>query len=68
MLVENSLMFSAGTNIASVAGNYTNNFSSTGLTNVLSGGTGLGSNVTQTISGAATNKPARYYRVRVLVP
>ncbi len=64
----NVLEFSPGTNIASVAGNYTNNFSSTGLTNILSGGTGLGSNVTQTISGAATNKPARYYRVRVLTP
>ncbi len=64
----NVLEFSPGTNIASVAGNYTNNFSSTGLTNALSGGTGLGSNVTHTISGAATNRPARYYRVRVLAP
>ncbi len=64
----NVLEFSPGTNIASVAGNYTNNFSSTGLTNILSGGTGLGSSVSQSISGAATNRPARYYRVRVLAP
>ncbi len=64
----NVLEFTPGTNIASVAGNYTNNFTSTGLTNVLSGGTGLGASVSQTISGAATNKPARYYRVRVLSP
>ncbi len=61
----NVLEFTPGT---PPSGSYTNNFSSTGLTNALSGGTGLGSNVTHTISGAATNRPARYYRVRVLVP
>jgi hypothetical protein len=64
----NVLEFTAGTIVGSVSGNYTSNFTSTGLTNILSGGTGLGSNVTVTVSGAATNKPARYYRVRVLVP
>ena len=46
---------------------YTNNFTSAGLTNILSGGTGLGTNVTVIDSFGATNS-TRYYRVRVLVP
>ncbi len=46
---------------------YTNNFASAGLTNILSGGTGLGTNVTVIEPFGATNS-ARYYRVRVLVP
>jgi hypothetical protein len=46
---------------------YANNFASAGLTNILSGGTGLGTNVTVIESFGATNS-ARYYRVRVLVP
>jgi len=46
---------------------YTNNFASAGLTNILSGGTGLGTNVTVIESFGATNS-VRYYRVRVLVP
>jgi hypothetical protein len=39
----------------------------TGLINRLSLH-GLGTNVTVTETGGATNKPARYYRVRVRVP
>jgi len=46
---------------------YTNNFVSTGQTNVLSGGTGLGQQATFVHTNGATG-PARYYRVRVLVP
>jgi hypothetical protein len=56
--------FAAGT----TDGGYTSSFASTGLTNILSGGVGLGTNVTVTESFGATNSPARYYRVRVLVP
>ena len=52
--------------IGSGAGSYSNNFLSTGLTNILSDGTGLGTNVTVTHSGGATNTPSRFYRVRVL--
>jgi hypothetical protein len=62
---------SARTNVleyAISAGSYTNNFASTGLTNVLSGGTGAGVITNMLDSGGATNVPARYYRVRVLVP
>jgi hypothetical protein len=47
---------------------YTNNFASTGLISILSGGTGLGTNVTAIDRFGATNSPARYYRVRVLAP
>jgi fibronectin-binding autotransporter adhesin len=46
---------------------YTNNFVSTGQTNILSGGTGLGQVATFVHTNGATG-PARYYRVRVLVP
>jgi hypothetical protein len=46
---------------------YTNNFVSTGQTNVLSGGTGLGQTATFVHTNGATG-PARYYRVRVLIP
>jgi len=49
-------------------GSYTTNFVSTGQTNILSGGNGLGV-VTNFIEvGGATNIPSRYYRVRVLAP
>jgi hypothetical protein len=41
---------------------------STGQTNILSGGTGLGIITNMVDSGGATNTPSRYYRVRVLVP
>ena len=49
-------------------GGYTDSFTSTGLTNILSGGTGGGviTNVVE-INGA-TISPARYYRVRILAP
>jgi hypothetical protein len=50
-------------------GSYSNgNFVSTGQTNVLSGGTGTGLVTNMVDSGGATNAPARYYRVRVLMP
>jgi hypothetical protein len=61
----NVLEFTAGTG----AGSYnSNNFASTGQTNILSGGVGLGTLTNMVDPGGATNKPARYYRVRVLVP
>ena len=47
--------------------NYTNNYVSTGLTNILTGGTGLGQTATFVHTNGASG-PARYYRVRVLVP
>jgi hypothetical protein len=60
----NVLEFTTGT-----AGNYNSNgFASAGVTNILSGGTGLGTLTNMVDPGGATNKPARYYRVRVLVP
>ncbi len=60
----NVLEFTAGS-----SGNYNSNtFSSTGVTNILSGGTGLGTLGTMVDPGGATNVPSRYYRVRVLVP
>ena len=43
-------------------------FASTGQTNILSGGTGLGTVTNMTDFGGATNGPSRYYRVRVLLP
>jgi hypothetical protein len=61
----NVLEFTTGT----VNGSYSsNNFVSTGQTNILSGGTGLGAVTNMVDSGGATNVPSRYYRVRVLVP
>ncbi len=60
----NVLEFTTGT----ANGSYTNNFVSTGQTNILSGGTGLGVVTNMVDSGGATNKPSRYYRVRVLLP
>jgi hypothetical protein len=59
----NVLDFTVGT-----ARGYSNNFVTTGITNVLSGGSGLGTNVTVTDVGGATSVTQRYYRVRVLVP
>ena len=60
----NVLEFTAGS-----GGNYnSNNFVSTGQTNILSGGVGLGTLGNMVEPGGATNMPARYYRVRVLVP
>jgi hypothetical protein len=48
-------------------GSYSNNFTSTGQTNILSGGTGLGT-VTSFIQTNGAAGSERYYRVRVLVP
>jgi hypothetical protein len=50
------------------SGSYSNNFSSTGWTNILSGGSGTGVVVVATDTNGATSTPARYYRVRVLLP
>jgi hypothetical protein len=61
----NVLEFTTGT---TANGSYTNNFASTGQTNVLNGGTGSGVVTNMVDSGGATNKPSRYYRVRVLLP
>ncbi len=59
----NVLEFTTG----SGSGGYSNNFVSTGQTNILTGGTGLGVVTNMTDAGGATG-PARYYRVRVLTP
>jgi PKD repeat protein len=61
----NVLEFTTGT----ADGSYSsNNFASTGQTNILSGGNGLGIVTNMTDFGGATNSPSRYYRVRVLLP
>ncbi len=60
----NVLDFTTGT----ASGGYSNNFISTGQTNILSGGIGLGVVTNMTDFGGATNSPSRYYRVRVLLP
>jgi DNA/RNA endonuclease G (NUC1) len=61
----NVLEFTAG----AVDGSYnSNNFASANVTNVLSGGIGLGTMTNMVDPGGATNTPSRYYRVRVLVP
>jgi hypothetical protein len=60
----NVLEFTSGT----ANGSYSNDFVSTGQTNILSGGTGLGVVANMTDSGGATNRPSRFYRVRVLLP
>lgn len=59
----NVLELSAGT----ANGSYSNNYSGV-VTNILSGGNGLGTVVLATNINGATASPARYYRVRVLVP
>jgi hypothetical protein len=43
-------------------------FVSTGQTNILSGGTGLGIVTNMVDRGGATNQPARYYRIEVIAP
>jgi sugar lactone lactonase YvrE len=60
----NVLEFTAG----AADGSYSNNFESTGQTNILSGGRGLGVVTNMVDPGGATSTPSRYYRVRVLVP
>ena len=59
----NVLEFASGT----AKGSYSNNFVSTGQTNILSGGTGLGT-VTSFIQTNGVTGATQYYRVRVLVP
>jgi hypothetical protein len=60
----NVLEFTAGT-----AGSYNSNtFASTGQTNILSGGIGLGTLTNMVDPGGAAAGATRYYRVRVLVP
>jgi hypothetical protein len=63
----NVLEFSTGS-VGSYKGSNNVNFTSTGQTNILSGGTGLGTLSHMVDPGGATNVPSRYYRVRVLVP
>ena len=53
--------------IAPASGSFTNDFMGI-KTNWYSAGNGLGTNVTVVDEFGATNQPARYYRVRVLVP
>jgi PKD repeat protein len=60
----NVLEFTSG----AANGSYpTNNFASTGQTNILSGGNGTGIVTNMVDSGGATNTPSRYYRILVLV-
>jgi hypothetical protein len=61
----NVLEFTTGTANGSYA---TNNFTSTGQSNILNAANGLGTVTNMVDSGGATNKPSRYYRVRVLLP
>jgi PKD repeat protein len=60
----NVLKFATG----ATDGSYTNNFTGTVRTDILSNGTGTGASVSVTDIGGATNVPARYYRVQVLAP
>lgn len=59
----NVLEFTTGT----ANGSYSNNFASTGQSNVLSGGTGLGT-ITSFVDTNGASGATKYYRVRVLVP
>ncbi|HTS18900.1 MAG TPA: pectinesterase family protein [Verrucomicrobiae bacterium] len=60
----NVLEYTTGT----ANGSYTDNYASTGQTNILGGGTGLGTVTNMTDYGGAINGSSRYYRVRVLLP
>jgi hypothetical protein len=60
----NVLEYTLGTPAPNYA---TNAFVSTGQANILSGGTGLGT-VTSFVDTNGASNPAKYYRVRVLVP
>ena len=60
----NVLEFTTGT----ANDSYTNNFVSTGQTNILSGGTGVGEVASFVVTNGMTFGPSRYYRIRVLVP
>jgi hypothetical protein len=61
----NVLDFTTGTGNGSYAAN---GFQSTGQTNVLSGGYGLGQITSFVDTNGAASGPTRYYRVRVLLP
>jgi hypothetical protein len=61
----NVLEFTTGTANGSYA---TNSFASTGQSNILNAANGLGTVTNMVDIGGATNKPSRYYRVRVLLP
>jgi len=61
---RNVLEFTAGT----ASGDYSTNFASANVTNILSGGTGTGIVANMVDAGGATNTPSRYYRVRVWCP
>ena len=60
----NVLEFTAGM----ADGEYSNNFTSANVTNILGGGTGTGIVTNMIDAGGATNSPSRYYRIRVLLP
>jgi PKD repeat protein len=60
----NVLEYSSG----ATDGQFTNGFVSAGISQVLSGGSGGGVVTNMVDVGGATNVPARYYRVRVVVP
>jgi hypothetical protein len=61
----NVLDFTTGSGNGSFA---STNWMNTGQTNILSGGNGLGVVTNMVDVGGATNKPSRFYRVRVIVP
>jgi autotransporter-associated beta strand protein len=63
MSLTNVLEFTTG----APNGSYSNTFVSTGVTNILSGGNGLGTNVTAVDTGGAIG-PTRYYRIRIIAP
>jgi hypothetical protein len=46
----------------------TTNFVSTGQTNILSGGNGMGIVTNMVDPGGATNQPVRYYRIKIITP
>ena len=59
----NVLEFTTGT----ATGAYSNNFASTGVSAVLSGGHGLGT-VTNLVDPSGATGATRYYRIRVIAP
>jgi len=61
----NVLDFTTGTGNGSYA---PSGFQSTGQTNILSGGNGLGQIASFVDTNGAASSPTRYYRVRVLLP
>jgi hypothetical protein len=60
----NVLEYTAG----AANGSCSNNFVSTGVTNILSCGIGRGVVTNMVEVGGAANNPSRFYRVRVIVP